>query len=179
MEGTIATIMMFASNFAPRSWAFCAGQILPIAQNTALFSLLGTTYGGDGKVTFGLPDLQGRAALGAGNGPGLTPRVLGESSNAETATMTAAQMASHNHTPGAVAIPVTSNNATLAEPNNNILATPGADIYATAGTTPAVNYGAFSVTTGQAGSSQPFSIQQPYLAINYVICLQGVFPSRS
>ncbi|MFN0216175.1 MAG: phage tail protein [Saprospiraceae bacterium] len=179
MEGTIATIMMFASNFAPKNWAYCAGQILQISQNTALFSILGTTYGGNGTTTFGLPDLQGRVAVGAGQGPGLSDYQLGQSANAENATMTVANMAGHTHTAGAVSIPVSNTAATLKEANGNILGTPTADIYATHGTTPAVNYGSFSATVAQTGSSQAFSILQPYECISYVICLYGVYPTRS
>jgi microcystin-dependent protein len=97
-EPFIAEIRIFAGNFAPRSWAFCNGQLLPIAQNTALFSLVGTTYGGDGRTTFGLPNLQGRAPMHPGRGPGLTDRRLGQSSGVETVSVTEAQMASHSHT---------------------------------------------------------------------------------
>lgn len=179
MEGTIATIMMFGGNFAPKNWAFCAGQLLPIAQNTALFSLLGTNYGGDGRVTFGLPDLQGRVVVGAGNGPGLSQYALGQVGGSETETMTSAQMAAHNHTAGAVTIPLSTIAATLSDANGHILASPSADTYATAGTTPAVNYGGFSATVGQQGGSQPFSIMQPYECVNFVICMYGVFPARS
>jgi microcystin-dependent protein len=178
MEGTIATIMMFGGNFAPRNWAFCAGQILPIAQYTALFSLIGTYYGGNGTTNFGLPDLQGRVAVGAGQGPGLSNYSLGEASNAETATMTLGQMPTHNHSSGTVSIPVSGSNASLEEANGNILATPGTDIYATPGTSPAVNYGSFSASVLPQGSGQPFSIMQPYECINFVICMSGVFPVR-
>lgn len=179
MEGTIGTIMMFAGNFAPRNWAYCAGQLIPIAQNTALFSILGTTYGGDGRVTFGLPDLQGRVVVGAGQGPGLSYYDLGQSSDAETATMSLGQMAAHVHTAGAVSIPLSSAQANANTPNNNILATPTADTYATPGTAPAVNYGGFSSTVGVQGGSQPFSIMQPYECISFVICMYGVFPARN
>ncbi len=178
MEGTIATIMMFGGNFAPRNWAFCAGQLIPISQNTALFSLLGTNYGGDGRVTFGLPDLQGRVPIGAGDGPGLSSYVLGEVGGAETQTMTTAQMAAHTHTAGAVSIPLSTTAASLSDANGHILATPTADTYATAGTTPSVNYGGFSATVGIQGGSQPFSIMQPYECVNFVICMFGVYPSR-
>jgi len=179
MEGTIGTIMMFAGNFTPKNWADCAGQLISIASNTALFSILGTTYGGDGRVTFGLPDLQGRVAVGDGQGPGLSLYSLGQSSNAETATMSVAQMAAHTHTAGAVTIPLSTSAASGKEPNGNILATPIVDTYATPGTAPAVNYGSFSSAVAPQGGSQPFSILQPYECISFVICQFGVFPARS
>ena len=96
-EPFIAEVRIFAGNFAPRGWAFCNGQLLPIAQNTALFSLLGTVYGGDGRTTVGLPDLQGRAAMHPGRGPGLTPRVLGQKLGAETVALSSDQLGTHNH----------------------------------------------------------------------------------
>ena len=178
MEGTIATIMMFAGNFSPRNWAFCNGQLMSIAQNTALFSILGTTYGGDGRVTFGLPNLQGRVAIGAGQGPGTPFYDLGQTAGSESATMLSTQMPLHTHTAGAVSIELTTTAPTTTQANNNILASPIADHYATAGTAPAVNYGSFGATAGLAGGSQPFSVMQPFLGMNYVICLSGIFPAR-
>lgn len=179
MEGTIGTIMMFAGNFAPKNWAYCAGQLVSIASNTALFSILGTTYGGDGRVTFGLPDLQGRVAVGAGQGPGLSFYNLGQAANAESETMSNAQMPAHTHTAGAVSIPLSNSAASLTEANGNILATPTADTYATPGTTPAANYGSFSATVAPQGGSTPFSIMQPYECISFVICQYGTFPARN
>ena len=179
MEGTIATIMMFAGNFAPKNWAFCAGQTINISSNTALFSLLGTTYGGNGTTNFVLPNLQSRVAVGAGQGPGLSFYNLGQAAGAETATMTTAQMPIHGHAGGAVAIPLSTTAPTTEQANGNILASPTADTYATLGTTPAVNYGGFSVEAAPQGGNQPFSIMQPFLGMNYVICQYGVFPSRN
>ncbi|MBC7776410.1 MAG: phage tail protein [Phycisphaerae bacterium] len=179
MEGTIGTIMMFAGNFAPRAWAYCNGKLLSIASNTALFSILGTTYGGDGRVTFGLPDLQGRVAVGAGQGPGLSDYELGQVGGVEATTMNVVQMASHTHTAGAVTIPLSNSAATLKDASNNILGTPTVDTYATPGTTPAVNYGSFSAAVGIQGGSQPFSILQPYECVAFVICIQGIFPVRN
>ena len=179
MEGTIATIMMFAGTFAPKNWVLCNGQTLNIASNTALFSLVGTTYGGNGTTNFGLPNLQGRLAIGAGQGPGLSLYDLGETGGSTSATMTTAQMPAHPHTGGAVTIPLTNTVASVEQASNNILATPTADTYATAGTTPTVNYGGFSATADIQGGSQPFAIEQPYLAMNYVICQFGIFPSRN
>lgn len=178
MEGTIATIMMFAGNFAPKNWAYCAGQTIAISSNTALFSLIGTTYGGNGVTNFMLPNLQGRTAIGAGSAPGLSVYQLGQVGGAETATMTTGTMPSHTHAAGAVSIDLTTNAATGTAANNNILASPTADTYATAGTKPAVDYGGFSVAVAAQGGSIPFSIMQPYLGMNYVICQYGIFPSR-
>lgn len=178
MEGTIATIMMFGGNFAPKNWAFCAGQLLPIAQNTALFSLIGTYYGGNGTTNFALPNLQGRVAIGAGNGPGLSSYSIGEAGGSESHTLVSTEMAAHTHAAGAVHIPVSNNNGTLEEANGNILATPGTEIYATPSTTPVVNHAGLSATVGFTGSGAPFSIMQPYLSVNFVICMYGVFPSR-
>ncbi len=178
MEGTIATIMMFGGNFAPRNWAFCAGQLIAISQNTALFSLLGTNYGGNGTTTFGLPDLRSRVAIGAGQGPGLANYALGEMSGFENTTLLQTQMAAHTHTAGAVQIPLSNNNATLEEANGNILATPSTEIYATPNTTPTVAHAGLSASLAPQGGSQPISLVKPYECINFVICMYGVYPSR-
>ncbi len=178
MEGVIATIMMFAGNFAPRNWAFCAGQTMQISQNTALFSLIGTYYGGNGTTNFLLPNLQGRVAVGAGQGPGLSDYQLGQAGGVETATMSVLQMPSHGHAGGSVAIALSNNAPNTEQPNNNILASPNGDTYASLGTTPTVNYGGFSAEVAPAGGNQPFSIKQPYLGMNYVICQTGIFPYR-
>lgn len=199
MEPFLAQIIMFGGNFAPRGWAFCNGQLLAIAQNQALFSLLGTTYGGDGRTTFGLPDLRGRVAVHSGNGdrgPGLSSYRLGARGGTETVTLTTAQMPSHSH--------LTSNNPAL---DQHILLSktqavnyepaPG-DVPAAAnfpgslGATnvktfgPATNTvngqtisGSAGLTINPTGGSQWHTNVQPYLAINYIIALQGTFPSRS
>src|SRR5262245_60083892 len=124
----VAEIRLFAGNFAPRGWAFCNGQLLPISQNTALFSLLGTNYGGDGRSSFALPDLQGRVPLHAGNGPGLSSRHLGEAGGDDTITLTDAQMPAHSHslrlTPRA-----SSGKASERDPSSNVLARPKENIY--------------------------------------------------
>jgi microcystin-dependent protein len=178
MESFIASIILFAGNFAPRGWAFCQGQILSIAQNTALFSLLGTTYGGNGQTTFALPDLRGRVPVGTGQGPGLSPYSLGQMSGTETTTLTITNMPSHNHTitvsPRAV-----SEAGDTSDPTNAFPANSGAldKEYRASGTL--VNMGAATATVGAAGSSQPFNNIQPYLAMNYIICIEGIFPSRN
>jgi microcystin-dependent protein len=184
-------------NFAPRGWAYCAGQILPIAQNTALFSLLGTTYGGNGQTTFALPDLRGRAMINEGQGPGLSNYVLGQVGGTENATLLVTNMPAHTHTAtfanNGSAMNVATAKATLqVAPANGVLGksvdgatTPNAvpEIYCPAGTaTPVALAGlnvAGNVTVAAAGGSQPFSIVQPYLAISVVIALEGIFPSRN
>jgi microcystin-dependent protein len=172
-EAYIGSIVLFAGNFAPRGWAFCQGQLLSIAQNTALFSILGTTYGGNGQTTFGLPDLRGRAPIGAGQGPGLTNVQLGESAGSETVTLTISQMPAHNHT-----MACDSTSAGSADPTNNYPGNPGAlsgaQLY---GTTPSATMAPAAIMP--AGGSQPVSIQPPSLGMNYIICLEGLFPSRN
>ena len=169
---------MFAGNFPIRGYAFCQGQLLSISQNTALFSILGTTYGGNGQTTFGLPDLRGRVPMGTGQGPGLTPRTLGEMAGAENVTLLTTQIPAHTHTltvtPQAV-----SGAGTTADPTNAYPANSGAldKEYSASGTM--VNMGAANGTIGVAGGSQPHTNIQPYLVINFLIALEGYFPSRN
>jgi len=171
MEPFIGQIQAFGFNFAPRGWAMCEGQLLPISQNTALFSLLGTTFGGDGRTTFGLPDLRGRSIVGMGNGPGLSNISWGERGGAENHTLTTAQMPSHNHS---VAVGVNTAAGSEATPTG-ILASI-ANGYAEDPTSGASLGG---VTQSNVGGGQSFGIRSPYLGINVCIALQGVFPSRS
>lgn len=168
----IAGIVLFAGNFAPRNWAFCNGQILSIAQNTALFSLVGTTYGGNGTTTFALPDLRGRVPIHPGQGPGLSSYTLGQLSGTETRTLLTTNMPAHNHSLNAV-----SEGGDASAPAGALLANTGAldKEYKTTGTIVAMN----SQAIGVNGGSQPFSIVQPYLCINYIIALFGIFPSRN
>lgn len=180
-EPFIGSIVLFAGNFAPRGWAFCNGQILPIAQNTALFSILGTTYGGNGQTTFALPDLRGRAPVSAGQGPGLSIYDLGQVGGVENTTLLSSQMPAHNHTVQISAqVQVSTQSANSDEPNASFLTTTGNNFYATAGTA-GNNLGGVSAsgTTGIAGNNQPVSVLQPTLAINYIICLEGIFPPRN
>jgi microcystin-dependent protein len=184
MEGTIAEIRMFAGNFAPRNWAFCAGQILSIAQNTALFSLLGTTYGGNGQTTFQLPDLRSRVPVGTGQGPGLPNVVLGEISGAPTTTLLIANMPSHNHTATLNASNVKATTqgpvagAALGRAQDST-GTVAPLVYTPVSSSPNIALDPASVTTGLTGGSQPFNNLQPYLGMNYIICLFGIFPSRN
>jgi microcystin-dependent protein len=179
MEGTIGEIRMFAGNFAPRSWAFCANQILPIAQNTALFSILGTTFGGNGQTTFALPDFRGRVAVGTGQGPGLPNITLGEIAGAQTTTLTTNNMPAHNHTiSGAVTMQAAADGALSTDATNRRVG-PGAFYSGSAGDLVNMAPLTSNLAVGVNGGSQPFSIMPPYLGMNYIICLQGIFPSRN
>lgn len=182
MSGTepyLGEISVFAGNFAPRGWAFCSGQILPIAQNTALFSLLGTTYGGNGQTTFALPDFQGRVPLGMGQGPGLSPYVLGEQSGSENVTLLSTEMPQHSHTVLAVTVNAATNTASggqLAKGFKGSLASSSIAKYYSAA---APNAAMSPFALAQAGGSQPHSNLMPTLALSFIIATQGIFPPRS
>ena len=171
-EPFIGQIMCAAFTFAPRGWAELNGQMLAISQNTALFSLLGTTYGGNGVTTFALPDLRGRMAMHDGAGPGLTPRVQGESAGLEQVTLSNAQLPAHSHTVTPQGSPA---NATLVSPANGVPATKArTTLYAPGpGTLPMS-----PVLTSSAGSSSPVPVMPPYLAVKCFIALVGVYPAR-
>lgn len=194
MEGVIGEIRGFGGNFAPRAWAFCNGQLLAISSNQALFSILGTTYGGDGRTTFGLPDLRGRAPISAGTGPGLSTHKLGARSGVETVTLTQNQMPSHTHisqftqTAGVVSIAAVDDDANSDSPDGNNLAIPDITgtnrIYSNGTPDKIMGPGSTATVTGtvtnfNTGGSQYHTNMQPYLVIHWIICLQGVFPSRS
>ena len=171
-EPFIAEIRIFAGNFAPRSWAFCNGQLLPIAQNTALFSLIGTIYGGDGRTTTALPNMQGKAPMHPGRGPGLTDRRLGQRGGTETVTLTEAQMPSHNHNLQAANAPGTTFSPTS---TSYLSRSVGGNVYdSTDNLNNALNVG----TLQNTGGNQAHNNMQPFLAINYIIALQGLYPSR-
>lgn len=170
----LAEIRMVGFNFAPTQWAACNGQLMPISQNTALFSLLGTTYGGDGKSTFALPNLQSLAPMAAGGGQGLTPRTQGETGGEFTVTLLTQQMPSHNHPVSCI----TSGGA-QDTPANNVWAADGTGrvappLYAAAAT--GVNMNQASIQL--AGGNQPHNNLPPYLTVYFVIALQGIYPSR-
>jgi microcystin-dependent protein len=167
-EPFLGELRLFPYNFAPRGWAFCQGQIMSIAQNTALFSLLGTTYGGNGQTTFGLPDLRGRAAVSSGQGPGLSPYTLGQQGGTESATLSQNNMPGHAHSVGATMVTAGDN-----KPAGNYLAVGGSYV----NTAPNTTMGPQMI--GPTGGSQPFSLLDPYLALNYCIALNGIFPSRN
>lgn len=175
-EPFIAEVRIFAGNFAPRGWAFCDGQLLPISNNTALFSLIGTTYGGDGRTTTALPNLQGRVPMHPGRGPGLTARRLGEKVGAETVTLVEAQIPSHTHT-----LRANSSNGTTNTPSNTVLLARenlnGRDrIYHTNTSANLVHMASESLAT--TGGGQAHTNLQPFLVLNYIIALQGLYPSR-
>ena len=179
MDPFLAEIRIFPFNFAPKGWAFCNGQLIGISQNTALFSLLGTQYGGDGKSTFALPNLQGSVPVGQGQGAGLQQWYIGETTGTPTVTLLQSEMPMHNH--GLVA---TSSNATTTSASGNQIATGfqgglqcsgGGNMYSSAG--PNVQLALQSLTP--SGGSQPHNNMMPYLALSYCIALQGIFPQRS
>ena len=164
----IGEIRIFAGNFAIRDWAFCDGQLLQISQNTALFAIIATFYGGDGRTTFALPNLMGRAPMHRGNGPGLTPRGLGQTGGSETATLTA--VPPHSHT-----LRASDADAQDVDPSNKRLATSNEDNYDDLGTP---NVLMASVATGAGGTNQSHDNMQPYLTLSFIIALAGLFPSR-
>ena len=182
MEGVIGYTTCFAGNFAPKNWAFCAGQIMNISSNTALFSILGTNYGGNGTTTFGIPDLRGRTIVGAGTGPGLSTYTLGQMGGSETDTINLNQMPAHVHPVAVVAQNNSNDNdaASLTTASGNVYARDedGVLPYATSGTS---NMGTLqaNLTMAPIGSSQAFSILRPLLGLNYIVCTAGVYPARN
>ena len=172
MEPFIGQIMLVGFNFAPRGWAFCNGALLPISQYSALFSLLGTTYGGDGETTFGLPDLRGRVPVGGGfgTGPGLTPISWGEKGGGNTNNLTVANLPSHTHN---LALPTLEEGDTDS-PSGTVIAGDGTNSFGTS------NDGTLApVTSLPTGGGIAVNNMQPYLGLHYVIALTGIFPSRS
>lgn len=180
MEPFLAQIVMFGGNFAPRGWALCNGQILSINENQALFSLLGTTFGGDGRTTFGLPDLRGRAPVHAGNGPGLSDRRLGAKGGTEINQLNTLQLPAHGHSlaTGSVTVPVSTEDADQDEADGKYLA--NGSFYHN---NPDGAYGPGAIplagSSANVGNNQPVNNMPPYQVINYIIALQGTFPSRN
>jgi len=169
----VAEIRIFGFNFAPRGWAFCNGQLLPLSQNTALFSLLGTTYGGDGKSTFALPNIQGRVPMHPGQGPGLSLHDLGETGGTTAVTLQPSEMPAHTHTLGVQTAPL----GATAAPAGTTLGRPASGkLYVTAANPALVTMSPSMLAP--AGAGQPHNNLQPYLTFNFCIALQGVFPPR-
>jgi microcystin-dependent protein len=173
MDPFVAEIRIFGFNFAPKGWAFCNGQLLPLSQNTALFSLLGTTYGGDGKSNFALPNMQGNAPMHPGQGPGLSLHDLGETGGSQTVTLLQSEMPSHTHTFFANAV-VGDTNAP--SPNVSLTRSHNATAYQTTTNQSLVQFASNAISP--AGGSQPHNNMMPYLTLNFCIALQGVFPPR-
>jgi microcystin-dependent protein len=169
LESYIGSLLLVPYNFAPVGWALCQGQSLPISQYDALFALIGTTYGGDGQTTFNLPDLRGRSTIGAGQGPSLQSYVLGQTGGTETVTLTPNQIG-HGHSAGCSQA---ANNS--ANPKGGIFAAGNAAYVVSDGNTAL----APSTLTPAAGGSQPHDNRQPYNTLNWIICLEGIFPPRS
>jgi microcystin-dependent protein len=175
----VAEIRIFGFNFAPTGWALCNGQILPISQNTALFSLLGTMYGGDGKSTFALPNMQGNVPINQGQGPGLSQRFIGENGGAETVTVLVSEIPAHNHN----FVGTTANSSTVTSSGNqvangftgNFQSSVQVKMYSTAAPNSLMNPNAIGIS----GSSLPHNNLMPYLTLNFCIAMQGIFPPRS
>jgi len=181
----VGEIRIFAGTFAPKGWAFCDGQILQISQNAALFSLLGTTYGGNGQSTFALPNLNGRVPIGYGDGPGLTSRVEGETGGQETVTLLASEMPVHSHvvTAGTVGVPSYTGVGNSDTPENSYPAS-SSKSYTTietgnVSTKGAMNTAGSTVQLSMTGGGQPHNNLQPYLVVRYIIALQGIYPARN
>jgi microcystin-dependent protein len=167
----VGEIRMFGFGFAPQGWAACNGQLLPIDQNQALFSLLGTTYGGDGRTTFALPNMQSRVPVGQGQGPGLSPYAEGQAGGAETVTLAAAQIPGHTHP-----VKASSGAADSSQPGGRALARSAGHIYTAK---PDASTVMNADMLGDAGGGQPHENIQPYLAVNFCIALAGIFPARN
>lgn len=171
-EPFVGEVRMFAGNFAPRGWAFCDGQLLAVSQNDALFSLLGTTYGGNGQTTFGLPDLRGRLPVHAGNGPGLSPRRLGAKAGTEQVTLTINQLPSHNHP-----LSGTNTNATDNSPADTMTLAKGVGFDPYVDQPPSITMANNNINA--VGGSQSHNNMMPFLCVNFIISLFGIYPSRN
>ncbi len=199
MDGTIGEIRMWSADWAPSNWSLCQGQLIAISRNNALFSIIGTKYGGDGRSSFGLPNLQGRVPMGAGRGPGLTPRLIGQAGGQETVTLNILNMPSHNHmimgTPGASGhIKLSKDSALRDTPQEGDVPAVGNFSSGLGSTQITNNFGSntntvngqeipgfnpSSLQVGQSGGSQSHQNMQPFIVVNFIICMYGLYPSRS
>jgi microcystin-dependent protein len=172
MDPFVAEIRIFPFNFAPKGWAFCDGQILPLSQNTALFSLLGTTYGGDGKSNFALPNMQGNAPMHPGQGPGLSLHDLGETGGSETVSLLESEIPSHSHQLRADVLDIADTN--VASPSASLALSGGGTLFQASSNTQMSGN-----ALAPSGGDQPHNNMQPYLTLNFCIALQGVYPPRT
>ena len=184
MEPYLAEVTIFAGSFAPRAWTNCEGQILPINQNQSLYSLLGTTYGGDGRTSFALPDLRGRMVVGAGDGPGLTNRPLGQKPGEEKVTLSSGQIPQHNHLATNGRMYLTDSTANKSQDaKNNVFNKDGSDFYSAVpqNSSEIIDFpaGAADIQLNNTGGGQAHENMPPYTVIRFIICLQGLFPSRN
>lgn len=182
MEPFIGQILLFGGNFAPRGWALCDGQLLPISQNTALFSILGTTYGGDGRSTFALPDLRSRVPVHAGTGPGLSPKTLGQRGGTESTQLTINNLPPHTHNAVSTVNCVTDSGNTNEAVGNywsKDLGSQSATYNSSSTNIGQMNSGAVTTQLGNTGGGQSIDNMQPYQTLNYIIALTGLFPSRN
>ena len=178
MEEYMGIIKFFAGGFVPQNYMACNGALLPINQYSALYALLGTTYGGDGQTTFALPDLRSRIPVGTGQGPGLSNYVQGQVSGTEQVTLTINNLPAHNHpVTGSVKIPTNDSNADAESPDGAYLGTPEQSIYSSSTNGFAAD-AVSQLNTGVVGNSVPVPVLQPYLAMNYIICVYGIYPPR-
>lgn len=181
MDPTLGEVKLFAGNFAPVSYAICNGQLLSIAENNALFALIGTTYGGDGQVTFALPDLRGRIPVGAGQGPGLSPVYIAQQWGTENISLTSASMPMHSHVLQSANVVVNASTGSGDNPAGAYWGTANSNVYSesTDNTLLAADAIQPTIICNTTGAGQPFSNMQPYLAMNYIIAVEGIFPSRN
>ena len=181
MEGTLGEVRMFGGNFAPRNWQLCDGQLLPIAQNNSLFSILGTIYGGDGRTTFALPDCRSRLVLGEGNGAGLSNYQIGQRGGTENVTLSISEIPSHDHTVSdpKVACAAVDGDTSNPEGHNFALAPPEVLLYTDASPSSTMASDNVSIAVNNTGGNQSHMNVMPSLVVNYIICIAGIFPSRS
>ncbi|NWK55950.1 phage tail protein [Verrucomicrobiaceae bacterium N1E253] len=178
-EPLIAEIKMFGGNFAPRGWAFCNGQTLAISSNSALFSILGTIYGGDGRTTFALPDLRGRTPISSGRGPGLANYNLGQRGGSEQVVLNSTQIPSHHHTVNNLKVGVSTQAADTDDPSGAVFGVGNEDAFFEGAANATMDDTSLTGNTDFTGGNQSHTNMQPYLATNYIIALLGIYPSRS